>query len=218
MTLFVQPFGGLCNRLHVIVSHLLVARGRQEKLVVFWSPQAACPALFRDLIVMPIATDLEIREPAVGPTETTTLTWHKHPESPPEAEWITTAMEVLVPLPAIQLRINKLLGSLGTDFTALHIRQTEHDNDVDYVTFAGSSKVFAATDNIQSMLTLKRGLGDRLVYGCKFTKAGNRTAAVKDVVVDLWVCARAARFKGSCYSSFSDWIEMMRGGLTHGSA
>ena len=178
--------------------------------------------MFKDLFVTPTASDLEIREPAIGPRDTTTVTCYRHPEAPPEAEWMTTVMEVLVPLPPLQARIDELLASLGPDFTGLHIRRTDHnsnyDKDADYVAFAGSSKVFAATDNIQSMVTLKRGLGDRLVYGGKFAKAGIRMTSVKDAVIDLWVCARAARFKGTYYSSFSDWIEMMRVGLGSGPA
>jgi hypothetical protein len=222
MTLFVQPIGGLCNRLRVIISYLLVARSQRKKLVVFWVPHAACLALFKELFVIPVATDLEIREPALGPPGGTTVTCYRHPDAPPESEWIPTVMEVLVPLVPLQARIDELLGVLGSDFTAVHIRRTDHnsnyDKDADYVTFgaAGSGKVFAATDNIQSMVTLRRGLGDRLVYGGKFAKAGIRMTAVNDAVVDLWTSARASRFKGTYYSSFSDWIEMMRMGLGSG--
>jgi hypothetical protein len=222
--MFVQPIGGLCNRLRVIVSYLLVARSKKEKLIVFWMPHAACPALFQDLFVAPTATDLEIRDSAVGQRESTTVTCYRHPEAPPEAEWLPTVMEVLAPLPALQTRIDELLVALGPNFTAVHIRRTDHnsnyDKDADYVTFdaAGSGKVFAATDNITSMVTLKRGLGDRLIYGGKFAKAGIRMTAVNDAVVDLWVSARSSRFKGTYYSSFSDWIEMMRVGLGSGPA
>jgi hypothetical protein len=223
MTMFVQPIGGLCNRLRVIISYLLVARSRQERLIVYWMPHEACPALFRDLFERTATSDLLIKEPALGPRDTTTVTCYRHPEAPPESEWLPTVMEVLVPLPALQVRIDELLAALGPDFTALHIRRTDHnsnyDKDADYVTFCGGEgKVFAATDNIQSMVTLKKGLGDRLVYGGKFAKAGIRMTAVSDAVVDLWTCARAARFKGTYYSSFSDWIEMMRVGMGSGSA
>jgi hypothetical protein len=214
----VQPIGGLCNRLRVIVSYLLVARARREQLVVYWMPHAACPALFGDLFERPVATDLVIKEPALAPPQAKApVTCYRHPDAPPEKEWPPVVMEVLVPLPAIRERIDTLLSALGPTFTALHIRRTDHnsnyDKDVDYVTFAGTEgKIFAATDNIQSMVTLRRALGDRLVYGGKFTVVGIRMTSVADAVVDLWTSARSSRFKGTYYSSFSDWIEMMRGG------
>jgi hypothetical protein len=221
--MFVQPIGGLCNRLRVIVSYLLVARLKKERLVVCWMPHPACPTLFRDLFITPTATDLEIHEPALGPKGCPT-TCYPHTEAPPEREWLSTIMEVLVPIPPLQVRIDELLTALGPDFTAVHIRRTDHnsnyDKDTDYVAFGlgGKGPVFAATDNIQSMITLRRGLGDRLVYGGKFAKAGIRMTAVSDAVVDLWTSARASRFKGTYYSSFSDWIEMMRVGMGSGPA
>jgi hypothetical protein len=219
----VQPIGGLCNRLRVIVSYLLVARAQRKKLTVYWVPHQACPALFRDLFVMPVATDLIVKEIAEVPWGTTT-TCYRHPEAPPEREWIPTVMEVLVPLPAIQGRIDILLGRMGPEFTAVHIRRTDHnsnyDKDVEYATFCGSGEgpVYAAADNPRSLATLKRSLVDRLVYGGKFAATGIRLTAVADAVVDLWVCARSTRFKGTYYSSFSDWIEMMRHGLGSGEA
>jgi len=39
----------------------------------------------------------------------------------------------------------------------------------------------------------------------------HRYGALSDAVVDLYMCVRAERFKGSKHSSFSETIEVMRG-------
>lgn len=215
----VRPIGGLCNRLRVIGSRLVAARAAGVALTVWWIPHPACPALFGDLFEMPTATtDLIVRDGEIGgPSVETTCSVLAGAD---EAVWGPVVLEVLKPLPAIQARIDALLGLLGSPFVAVHIRRTDHnaryEEDALFMEFAkaamGAGKVYVSADNPRSIATMKRTLGDRVVYGGTFAQVGIRLTAVADAVVDLWVSSRAAEFKGTYYSSFSEWIDMMRRG------
>jgi hypothetical protein len=210
----VRPIGGLCNRLRVIGSRLVAARATGQTLTVWWFVHSACPTLFGDLFEAPPA-DLIVRDGEVGPrdVETTCSVF----TGSDEAVWGPVILEALRPLPAIQARIDGLLALAGPDFTAVHIRRTDHnaryEEDSAYADFAAATpdvKVYVSADNPRSIATVKRALGDRVIYGADFRQTGIRLTGVADAVVDIWVAGKAARFKGTFYSSFSEWIEMMR--------
>lgn len=212
----VQVIGGLCNRLRVMISYLIVARRLGESLEVFWYPHVACPTLFRELFEATPA-DCVIRDGVIAPQGTET-TCSRHKDAGAEASWRPVIAEVLRPLPALQARIDAGLAALGPDFTALHIRRTDHnanyDQDAAFAAFAasGTGRVFVAADNPRSVANVKRILGERVFWTAQYGSGigGLRLTSVQDAVVDLWIAAHAIRFKGTYYSSFSDWIETMR--------
>ena len=209
----VRPIGGLCNRLRVIGSRLVAARAAGQTLTVWWFVHPACPALFGDLFEAPPA-NLIVRDGEVGPRDVETTC--SVLAGADEAVWGPVILAALRPLPAIQERIDRLVALAGPDFTAVHIRRTDHntryEEDSAYVDFAANhdGKVYVSADNPRSIATVKRALGDRVVYGADFRQTGIRLTDVADAVVDIWVAGKAARFKGTFYSSFSEWIEMIR--------
>jgi hypothetical protein len=202
------PIGGLCNRLRAILSHLAAARAAGVALHVYWTDHPACPARFTTLFE-PIAADVHIYEGSPVPAGAK-ITCENHEEWP-ETRW-QHLVDLLRPLPDIQTRIDTLLESLGPTFTAVHIRRTDHnsnyDQDMAYTVFDGP--IYAAADNPRSLATLKCVLGDRLTYNGRFSTQGIRMSSVADAVVDLWVSSHSINFKGTFYSSFTDFIEMMR--------
>lgn len=209
----VVPIGGLCNRLRVIGSRLAAARAAGKTLTAWWIVGRDCPARFRDLFQDPPA-DLIIHENVAPPLQVektcSVLSGSK------QDEWAPTALDAMRPLPMIQARIDALLKRLGPEFSAVHIRRTDHntryEEDEVYATFAAITTYpcFCAADNPTSIATLKRTLGDQLVYGGAFKMTGIRMTELADAVVDLWVASYAVRFRGTYWSSFSEWIDMMR--------
>ena len=206
------PIGGLCNRLRAIMSHAVAAWRRGDALEVYWYPHVACPARFAELFE-PLGDPRVIiyedgRMPPAGYIQTCGV--HT---GVAETEW---PLQLLRPVAAIRERIDALRARLGSTYVAVHIRRTDHNQnyaqDVVYAEWAvkGAGPVYAAADNPMSLATLKRRLGDRLVYQGRFGQTGLRLTAVGDAVVDLWACAGATAFRGTYYSSFSDWIETMR--------
>lgn len=211
----VQPIGGLCNRLRVIGSYLGAARRAGVPLHVWWIPHSACPTTFAELFEMPIAVDCIMHDTAIGPAQKI-VTCYVCPDIS-ENDWAGLVLESFRPVAAIRERIAAVLEELGTGFTAVHIRRTDHNSNYDqdqaFVDFAGagSGAVFVAADNPRSIATLKKAMGDRVFYAVRFAQRGIRLSSVADAVVDLWVAGRAARFKGTYWSSFSEWIELLRG-------
>lgn len=211
--MLVRPIGGLCNRLRVIGSRLAVARAAGKTLTVWWWTTPDCAAAYRDLFTEPPA-DLIVNENVPCPPGIEATCYVDR--SITVSEWAPVAIATFRPAPAIQARIDSCLERLGPDFVAVHIRRTDHneryDEDSIYAEFAYrfTGNVYAAADNPRSIVTLKKSLGDRLHYNGAFAKTGIRLTAIADAVVDLWVAAKAAQFRGTYYSSFSDWIEMMR--------
>ena len=209
----VRPIGGLCNRLRVIGSRLALARAAGKILSVWWWSSPDCPAVYRDLFMEPPA-DLIVYENVPCPQGVEATCYDDR--SAPVSSWAPVAMEIFRPVPSIQTRIDAALAHLGPDFVAVHIRRTDHNDryneDAIYAEFAQrfSGNVYAAADNPRSIVTLKKALGSRLQYNGAFSKTGIRLTAIADAVIDLWVSAAATQFRGTYYSSFSDWIEMMR--------
>lgn len=219
--MYLIPIGGLCNRLRTIVSHLeWCQQNGGELLHVYWVPHVACAARFSDLFEVKDleASGIVLHEGLLPrPDQRPVIQTCSVRAGVEEAVWAQRAATILRPLPAIQARIDAHLRSLGPTFTALHLRRTDHntnyDQDILYAEFAiaaGHDSVYAAADNPRSLATLKRKLGDRLHYNGRFGMSGMRLTDITDAVVDLWVCAESTRFRGTFYSSFSDWIEMMR--------
>lgn len=204
------PIGGLCNRLRAIMSHAVVAWRAGETLYVYWYPHMACPVRFDELFepIAPVVVYEDGRMPPAGFIQTCGV--HAGVQ---ESDW---PLHLLQPVAPIRTRIDELRARLGSTYIAVHIRRTDHNQnyaqDVVYAEWAERcmGSVYAAADNPMSLATLKRRLGDRMIYQGRFGQKGLRLTAVGDAVVDLWVSAGAAAFRGTYYSSFSDWIETMR--------
>jgi hypothetical protein len=213
------PIGGLCNRLRAIISHYSVCERDDLPLHVYWYPNSACPATFSQLFdVTRLPPRFILHDGTDRPPLNHIQTCYSH-YSVSDKQISTLASTILFPTPAIQGKIDSLLAALGSVFTALHIRRTDHNTnyheDAEYVRFAsaGTERVYVAADNPMSVATVKKALGERVVWGSKYTRKSTdsiRLTDVEDAVVDLWVCSQASRFRGTFYSSFSEWIEGMR--------
>src|SRR5277367_3801967 len=125
--LHVQVMGGLCNRLRVLMSFLCAARKQNGKLSIYWHRNHLCPAWFEELFEAP-PMDCTLRKES-GPTGTY-VTGHRHP-GVRIAEWAPLVDTTLRPAPDLQRRITNILDRLGKEFTALHIRRTDHNSSYD---------------------------------------------------------------------------------------
>lgn len=225
------PIGGLCNRLRAIFSHLVVARAAGELLHVYWYKHSACPAHFYELFkpIMDPALIMHEMSPTDHPPSGFIQTCGVA-AGVPEAAWPT---DLLRPIDRIQRRIDELKRSLGPAYVAVHVRRTDHNKNYgddlkigDWITEAlaegtitealaegtiGAKEgaAYVAADNFVSIATLKK-IHPAIIYNGRFSATGIRMTSIADAVVDLWICADAIAFRGTYYSSFSDWIEMMR--------
>ncbi len=219
--MIVRVTGGLANRLRAMLSRWDTAEG------FVWEPtEEICSGRFIDAfepIAKPIwsthAFDLSTTDPD----------WSEggNYDAPPWAH----RYRALVPRKHVQARIDTLMGHLGPEYIAMHMRRTDHveyaksenafTEDDAFFNFAARSHLpcFLATDNGPTQRKVREWIGNRLHVnrtidgdeeespgGC-----GRRFTSLGEAVVDLYVCAGASAFLGSGASSFSKTTEYMRG-------
>lgn len=150
-------------------------------------------------------------------------------DSPNESKNKTQEMQynfakLLRPVNEIQEKINLNLSKLGSDFISVHIRRQDGDkqallkhrkNDQEYINFINAhpnNNIFVATDNKNSQLFFQKKYKER-IKSMKIIEDSDkfRKTSLEDAIVDMWTCAHAKYFLGSPDSSFSVWINNLRG-------
>jgi hypothetical protein len=214
MDLYVNPVAGLCNRLRVICSYYAEAKKRGCKLYIKWNPCPACPAQFNDLFVIPPMNDIFINPNIVFPANTIETFSACILDT---SEWILYFDNLFVPREHINNKINDIINLMGNNFNALHIRHTDHNNkyekDPEYLQYIESDEpmnIYVASDNQQSLNTIKNIKGNFVFTSSRFNYHGFRHTSIEDAVVDLWVCRSSYKFCGTYWSSFTDMIVLNR--------
>lgn len=222
-------YGGLCNRIRVILSGL--ALEPEKPLVIVWKKEPAVSGSHFLEVFQPIPK-VKFVDTFVGKE----IRKECH-ELCPESEW-RHLVKLLKPKPPVQSRINKVLDKLTRPFIAVHVRRTDlipRLDDPGYDSFFkfiddfltarhrsnshtnifGSDKyepnVYVATDNAETLAVFATRYGSRLVScGARYAPTRKRQTELADAVVDMFVCAEAEHFMGTPKSSFSEMIEQIR--------
>lgn len=114
----VEPLYGLCNKLRVIFSHRIVAKKENKEFKVIWKENPDCPGHFLDYFQA--ISDIEfIKDDNITVPIIKTFCRYKD---------ITPDYTDLKLLPHIIKKINDKIILLGNDYTAVHIRRTDHIN------------------------------------------------------------------------------------------
>ncbi len=214
--LFVRVRGGLCNRLRVIFSYYALAlRENRNPYIIQW------PENFDHFLdVFEPISRITFENPCTRHTIiSTNSTLNQYP-------WQHLLRE-LVPKPKLQCTINTLKECLGSCYIAIHMRRTDHvhlakkqqcfTTNAMFYDFVDrlpkTLKIFVASDNPQSLATMKQRYGTRILNNAVFTpgktyKQGRHTN-LDTAAIDLFVCASAAYFHGSGWSSFSGMINWL---------
>lgn len=213
MTYVIVPGGGLCNRLRVLLSWLKKARSDGQQLVVYWPVTAHCNGSFIRFFESIPGVHVLQKEP--------------EPSRPIDYSGLDACgpLEIgaIRPSPALQERIDAIKASLGPEYDAMHIRRTdlpaERDGnyipDADFEQFvidAADAPVYLATDNADTQRRLLSTFGpEKIRTAATITDRGAlRQTSLDIAIIDIFVCAGAAYFKGTDGSSFTDFIEALR--------
>ena len=151
--LIIQPIGGLCNRMRAINSAYMLAKERNEKLIVIWfvNHELGCPfeELFKktdELKVINIRSKWNIQKMWYQLTShfvnNETIRQHKgdglladtYRHSLPKKVYIATEehfypchdYHLFIPTTEIQKRIDDMQTKLGTHAVGVHIRRTDN--------------------------------------------------------------------------------------------
>jgi hypothetical protein len=209
MTYVIAPGGGLCNRIRVLLSWLKKARDDGQQLVVYWPVSSHCNGSFiRCFEAIPGVHVLQ-REPEPGRR----LDYQGCEACGP------MALDAIRPSQTIRERIELIRATLGPEYDAVHIRRTDlpaerYVPDADFEQFimdAADAPVYLATDNAATQKHFTEKFGNIRKATTIIARDGTLRQTPLDIaVIDLFICAGAAYFKGTVGSSFTEMIEAMR--------
>jgi len=214
----IKVVAGLCNRLRATFSWHKFAKSQNKHLYVVWTYHSACPGFFLDFF-----------EPVEGITFLRTDVDKKnidHVGDQKHEDYHDVFLYDKLKLkPKIQSRINNIINKLSGfqksgDYIAIHVRRTDHiklaeahnnfTSDSEFFKFLENNnglKVYLATDNPMTQEMFYNKYGERIVVNNKIKKKHtHRMTSVEDAIIDLFICSQAKLFKGSGFSSFTDFI------------
>jgi len=127
----------------------------------------------------------------------------------------------------LRAKVKARQQGLGTDYVAVHIRRTDHiehakknaafTNDSEFVRFLDrhpGKAIYIATDNLETFEKFRVRYPDQVRTDHRHlfdpARNGRRHTDLESSVIDLYMCIGAAQFKGSGYSSFTDFIATNR--------
>lgn len=86
--------------------------------------------------------------------------------------------------------------------------------DEEYIDFLNKNKdynIYIATDNIHTQNKFLKLYPKRIKYIKKISDSkSQRKTNLEDALTDIFICSFSNKFKGTYYSSFSEFIELMR--------
>ena len=219
-----QPIGGLCNRLRVLLSYKY--EYHNKKINVYWIVKPECPGFFLDYFepienvefFHSIPKDVKILKEHI-----TCKGSKPYINSVNNEEILKCIFSNLVLKQGLQDKINKIIKDNYNDkYISCHIRRTDHlkafekDNrtcDNDFINFLKKNKgnIYIATDNLDTQKIFYEKFKERIPY-IKFIEKSDklRQTSIEDSIIDLYICASSNKFMGTYYSSYSGFIKRLQ--------
>lgn len=141
-----------------------------------------------------------------------------HSDFNPYEKFIYYDLELLDHL---KLKLNNIILNLNP-YIAIHVRRTDHcgyDNkyttDDEFINFINDNndyKLYIATDNRDTQKKFYNLFNKRIkiINWIKKNNSQFRKTTLEQTILDIYICINSNYFKGSYYSSFSDFIIQMR--------
>ena len=211
----VVPTGGLCNYLRFVFSYHMYCKNNNKKLIVIWNVTDSCTFFFLDYFE-PVENieflknnDLNYNIDAWG--------CHWHNDYSPFNYYLYDNLKLNSKTQKI---INDVISQLG-NYISVHIRRTDHiasaksnncyTDDEEFINFINQYdkyNLYIATDNRETQDKFLNLYGDKIKNinlidpkNCSLRKTNGL-----QTIIDLYVCINSAYFKGSGWSSFTDFI------------
>ena len=205
---------GLCNRLRVLCSYYQEAKKQNKELRVQWERDKNCPGHFLDYFK-------PIEGVSFGKVDKKASKGKWHPDFNPY-EGHDIYKDVLIPSDPIQSEVNHLARIMRNDYTAIHVRRTDHilnrngknvfKPDSEFFKFLDKTdnRIYLATDNFNTQKVFYEKYAKRITFIKFIIKEGFRHTPLDDAVIDLYLCINAKTFDGTPWSSFTGLIKHIR--------
>lgn len=220
----ILPKAGLCNRLRFLFSfkYKMIQENINKKLVVIWPVNIQCNGFLWD-VIKPLDNcwalknnnrNFKISASSCGP-----ISLYKNCNYLKNIEF--------KPRDRIYDRIIQLINLMSNKYIALHIRRTDltghlkykkmqhletkDQSFIDFIKKNKQYKVYIATDNKETQIKFKKLFPKRVIFNKEIIKInGHRRTSLEDAIIDIFMCALSNKFQGTFYSSFSEFIQLMR--------
>lgn len=224
-TIIIKPNFGLCNRLRFMFSYIQKLKDLNKfdttKLVVCWPKDKECPYFYLDSLV---------KIPNVTFVKTNNISNKKINFSSGGYVHGYKGKNIInnilfSPRFSILNEIKDIIKKLRNNYISVHIRRTDHvglakknnqyTDDNNFINFLRINKnynIFLATDSLDTQKKFKKLFNNRIKYikWINNKSSEKRKTAFKDTIIDLFVCAFAKKFMPSGYSSYSEFIKLIR--------
>lgn len=215
-TITVITNSGLANRLRVLFSYYQYALDNSCNLTVGWSIDCHCNGLFLDYFQpIPHVTFCNriIDRSNCVYEGCETHSRYKFPN-----------YSLLKLTPSLQGIISDKINIIGPNYISLHIRRTDlvdkvkklkcFITDDEYFQFIDShphQNIYISTDNKKTFDIFKQKYPNRIIFDYHKTyKKSKRHTSLKDAIIDMYMCIHSSDFKGTDYSSFTQFISTAR--------
>jgi len=221
MSVVIKPRGGLCNRLRFLLSYYVYAKKLGKKLLVIWEKDKFCPGYFLDFFKPLDGVTFKENNNDNLKIEFQGFEWLPEHGRDDRIEYC----KYLVLIQEIQNIVSEYINVMGNSYIALHVRRTDIDelvkknnnyttDDVffNFIEENPEKKIFLATDNNETRKMFLSRYGDRICFYKEIKESDElRKTSVLDAIVDIYICKDATIFKGTKGSSFSGFIQYLRG-------
>ena len=222
----IKPRAGLCNRFRFLFSFIYKMKKEDTfnntKLIVIWNNDANCNGFIWDILKpMPNCWALKNNDKkfVINASSCGAVTQYKN----------VNYLENLhfKPKDHILKNIINIINKLKNKYIAVHIRRTSLSNhlkfknmshletkDEEYINFLNKNKdynIYIATDNVNTQNKFLKLFPNRIKYIKKIPDIKSHCQTnLEDALTDIFVCSFSNKFKGAFFSSFSEFIDLMR--------
>ena len=222
----IKPLAGLCNRFRFLFSYIYKMKKenifKSKNLVIIWESDNNCNGFLMDIIKpIPNCKCIENNNNNYKIDSSSCCTVDAYKSD--------NYLENLYfkPRNHILKKIISIINSLNNKYIAVHIRRSDltnhlkHKNmshletkDEEYIHFLNKNKkynIYIATDNIETQTKFLNLYPSRIKYMNKISNSKtHRKTSLEDALIDIFVCSFSNKFKGTFYSSFTLFINLMR--------
>ena len=131
----------------------------------------------------------------------------------------------------IYLEIKSIIQKLQNKYISVHIRRTDLDihlknkenlydkrtSDKEFINFINNHQnynLYIATDNYETQNLFYQKFKSKIKHlNVIFKTPSLRKTSLKQAIIDLFLCSLSNKFKGTYYSSFTDFIKLIRSSI-----
>jgi hypothetical protein len=239
--IIIQMKAGLCNRLRYMIPYINLFNENnniKNKIIIIWSKDTPCNGFYLDYFkpienVTFVTNQKQIQEfnNKNNNIKIITNTMNKNLKNRNEILNIFDKQFFKLNDNIYKKIKNIIINKLSNKYISVHIRRTDLDKHLkkkkiydkrtcndDFIKFIDNNKkynLFIATDNMETQKLLINKYKDRIKYIkiMNHNKNIRRQTELEDAIIDLFLCICSDKFKGTFYSSFSDFIKRVRNNI-----